>query len=219
MLADRQRLRGVVVGAWGPGLFSDDLACDVRGDYREMFEDGVSDDEATRRIVQVYGEADDDEAPVVWLALAVTQSRLGRLDDLVGAQALRVIDEGVYLRWWADSRERVKRQAMLQKVRAQLTGPQPARRTVRPPRRQVTDLRPGELLGYRATNGRWALLRVVRIDEHPLSAAPSWWCSTSTATNSPNRSTRTGWSTEPINRSSWTADRFHRGPTPSGGSP
>src|SRR6266508_2967872 len=175
MLADRQRLRGVVVGAWGPGLFSDDLACDVRGDYREMFEDGVSDDEATRRIVQVYGEADDDEAPVVWLALAVIQSRLGRLDDLVGAQALRVIDEGVYLRWWADSRERVKRQAMLQKVRAQLTGPQPARRTVRPPRRQVTD-RPPAAIQRRLTTayvgGGATGLRTCGPPVHPTVAGP-----------------------------------------------
>lgn len=28
------------MGAWGPAIFSDHLACDIRGDYRQLLEDG-----------------------------------------------------------------------------------------------------------------------------------------------------------------------------------
>ena len=80
----------------GPALFSDDLACDVRDDYRELLEDQVSDSEATRRILEQYAGslADPDEASVVWLGLAVTQSKVGRLETSVRDEALRVIDSG-----------------------------------------------------------------------------------------------------------------------------
>ena len=37
------------MGAWGPGLWSDDVACDVRDAYREAVEDGRSDEDATRQ--------------------------------------------------------------------------------------------------------------------------------------------------------------------------
>lgn len=36
------------MGTWGTDLFADDLARDIRDDYREQIEDGVEDAEATR---------------------------------------------------------------------------------------------------------------------------------------------------------------------------
>jgi hypothetical protein len=159
------------MGAWGPGLFSDDLACDVRDGYREWLEDGASDEAALQHIVDAYADSEPETA-VVWLALAVTQSKLGRLDRAVRDRALEVIDSGADLELWEDSGHLVKRRAVLQKVRAQLTGPQPARKTVRRPYRHVTDLVPGQALGYRASNDRWALLRVARIDHDRYSVAP-----------------------------------------------
>ncbi|MET8984804.1 hypothetical protein ABZW49_05105 [Nonomuraea wenchangensis] len=98
------------MAAWGPALFSDDLACDVRDDYRRLIEDGVPDAE--------------------------------------GAKVL------------------ARREAALLKARAQLTGPQPARRRLRPPWRHVTDLSPGAVLAYRVPSGDVALLRVVRARAH-----------------------------------------------------
>ncbi|SCG52127.1 DUF4259 domain-containing protein [Micromonospora inositola] len=48
------------MGAWGPGLFSDDTACDVRDEYRDMLEDGVDDDKATQRMLDSYADVLDD---------------------------------------------------------------------------------------------------------------------------------------------------------------
>jgi len=42
------------MGAWGPAIFSDDLACDIRTDYRELLEDGVAGEEAVKSRQVVY---------------------------------------------------------------------------------------------------------------------------------------------------------------------
>jgi len=92
------------VGAWGPAIFSDDLACDIRDDYRELLEDQVPDDEATRRVIDSYRDLDDDdEMHLLWLALAAAQSQLGRLTEEVKTRALDVIDTGRDLRLWEET--------------------------------------------------------------------------------------------------------------------
>lgn len=161
------------MGAWGPAIFSDDTACDVRGDYRELLEDQVPDDEATQRTIDAYAHLGDDEKPVMWLALAAAQTQLGRLDDTVKARALAVIDGGIGLGLWEEAgpRELARRKAALSKLRDQLTGDQPARKTVRRPWRDVTDLTAGDILGFDAA-GTLRLLRVLRIDDARVGAAP-----------------------------------------------
>src|SRR5690348_4616287 len=90
---------GLPMGAWGPGVFSDDTACDIRDDYREYLGEGLTGEQATARILRGYKSslADPNDATVVWLALAATQWKLGRLDPETLAQALHVIDAGTGL--------------------------------------------------------------------------------------------------------------------------
>ena len=161
------------MGSWGPAIFSDDLACDVRGDYRELLEDNVPDDEACRRVIESYRHLDPDEAHVFWLALAATQASLGRLDDRVRERALEVIDTGRGLQLWEEAGTAGvgKRKAALAKLRDQLTSPPVARKTVRRPWRYITDLEPGDVLAFTASNGSVAVLRVARVDEHRVNVA------------------------------------------------
>lgn len=123
------------MGAWGPAIFSDDTAADIRGEYRELLEDQIPDEEAAARIIEEYQHLDEDEAHVLWLALAAAQAEVGRLEDHVKAVALDVIDSDRGLELWEEAgpKELAKRKAALAKLRAELTGPQVPRKALRRP--------------------------------------------------------------------------------------
>lgn len=109
------------MGAWGPGIFSDDTAADIRSDYRDLLEDQVPDDEATRRVINEYAHLGPDEQHVLWIALAAAQHQVGRLDEDVRRRALDAIDTRQGLDLWAESGAsalRKRRQALAKARRA-----------------------------------------------------------------------------------------------------
>jgi hypothetical protein len=66
------------MGTWGTGLFSNDMARDIRDFYRERIEDGIEDAEATRpgceKVATIVQRPGDDQANfpsygVAWSAL------------------------------------------------------------------------------------------------------------------------------------------------------
>jgi hypothetical protein len=162
------------MGAWGPGVFSDDTACDIRAEYRELLEDQVPDDEATRRVVAAYSGLGEDEEHLLWIALAAAQSRLGRLEDDVRDRALAVIEEERGLELWeeAGAATLAKRMKALAALRDQLLGPQPTRKPVRRPYRHVTDLEPGAVLSCPLATGDLALVVVRTTHESRVNVAP-----------------------------------------------
>jgi hypothetical protein len=115
------------MGAWGPAIFSDDTAADVRDEFKTLVGNGLDPVEATERLLSEWADVveDPDDGPVFWLALAATQARLGRLVDEVRDRALAVIDSGENLRRWeeeASSADAAKRRRHLTKLRADLVG-------------------------------------------------------------------------------------------------
>jgi hypothetical protein len=148
----------VAVGAWGPAIFSDDVAADIREDWRLHIGDGLSPEAATTRIIEQYADAvkDQDEAGVVWLALAVSQWRTGRLLPEVQARAIEVIDNGADLRRWesADPKTRRARAQVLAKTRDQLLSPPPETKRIPRRRRSRTPYGAGDVLRYRHRSGR-----------------------------------------------------------------
>jgi hypothetical protein len=156
------------VGVWGPAIFSDDTACDVRDSYRDLVTEGVDGSEATRRVLADCASSlsDVDDAPVVWLALAATQAAVGRLEDEVRDQALAVINSGADLaRWRSDQPKHLaKRAAALERLRAKLLGPQrpPTRLRVRP--KSICLFKPGDLVEFRTSDGHRVLL--VMLGQH-----------------------------------------------------
>ena len=92
------------MGTWGTGLFSDDLAADVREGFRDLIGEGLTTEAAVSRLLREYKSSlrDPGEESVFWLALADTGWRLGRLDDAILNNALRVIDSGQDLARWED---------------------------------------------------------------------------------------------------------------------
>lgn len=112
------------MGAWGYGIFDDDLTLDIRGTYRELLEAKVADDEATNRVIAAYRDLGPDEEHLLWLGLAAAQAEVGRLDAHVRSRALIVIDTKVDLQDWADQGAEAvaNREAHLARLRADLTG-------------------------------------------------------------------------------------------------
>ena len=152
------------MGTWGVALYSDDDAADVRDTYRDLLGDGVEGPAATDGLVKRWGRLVDDEdagAPF-WLALADTQWKLGRLEPRVRDRALAIIDGGQDLRRWRDRpKDQKKREALLGRLKEQLLTPPPAPKRVPKRFRQSCDWAVGEVVAYRLTSGRIAVLRVI----------------------------------------------------------
>lgn len=84
------------MGTWGAAIFSDDLAEDVRDDWRDALLAGLDPDEATAKLLREYSESRSEaaEAPVFWFSLAAAQMETGRLQSDVRDNALALIDTG-----------------------------------------------------------------------------------------------------------------------------
>ncbi len=115
------------MGAWGVAVFSDDLAADLRDEFRDLIGEGLSSTEAVDKLLGEYASAaeDDDERSVFWIALASAQWKLGRLEERTKKEALRLIATDEDLKRWDNPKDRKKRAAVLKKVREQLLSPQP----------------------------------------------------------------------------------------------
>ena len=151
------------MGTWGTAIFSDDTASDVRDDYRELVGKGLSGTEATDRLIREWGDHPDD-APVFWLALAVTQWRCGRLEQRVKDMALKVIEDGSNLERWEEDATPLdvkKRKAVLEALRLQLESPQPPEKRIPQPFVSTCEWEVGELISYRLKSGMLVIFRVI----------------------------------------------------------
>jgi hypothetical protein len=151
------------MGTWGTALYSDDLAADLRGDFRDAAGDGLSAVAIVDRLAAEYASSVDDaeESATFWLVLADMGWRLGRLDERALRQALSVIDGGRDLARWDAGRDRTKRAAVLAKVRDQLLTPPPPPKRVARRIVETTTWEIGDVIAFRLRSGRQTLLRVI----------------------------------------------------------
>jgi len=153
------------MGIWGTGIFQNDTACDIRNSYRDYLGQGMTGSQATTRILQEFGgglSADPHEHAVMWMALAAVQWKHGSLDEETKAKALSVIQSGTDLEHWKrGTKDFAKRQGALEKLRVQITSPQPVSKKV--VRRILCESRwsEGDLFGYRLLDGRLILFKVI----------------------------------------------------------
>ena len=129
------------MGAWGPGIFSDDLALDVRDQWRAAILDGVAPDQASRSLIDLYSQAPGAPADTVvfWLALAAAQMTTGWLQADVRDRALGIIDAGADLALWEEGGNRGGRERVLRRLAARLRGPQPPPKKLRRASRRAGD--------------------------------------------------------------------------------
>ncbi|HEV2214865.1 MAG TPA: hypothetical protein VGR64_06215 [Terracidiphilus sp.] len=150
------------MGAWGTGVFQDDLACDIRDSYLDFLGDGLSGTEASARILVEYKSSLDDpeDSLILWFALASVEWKHGRLQQETLRQALRAIDSGANLNRWSKT-DRNLRSKALEKLRAQITSPQPAAKRVRKRVVCECDWKVGTLVALTLESGRYTVLRVI----------------------------------------------------------
>ena len=128
-----------------------------------MLGEGLAGSAAVDRLMSDYADslADPDEEPVFWLALADISWKLGRMDERVRKNALRIIDEGRDLARWESLRDRTKREAVLAKLRAQLLSPQPAPKRIPKTVKSANKWVVGEVIAFQLLSSRWVPLRVI----------------------------------------------------------
>lgn len=162
------------MGAWGVAVFSNDTAADVKADFRELLEDGVSPEEATKQLLARYDASvkDPDDRAFFWTGLAAAQYRLGRLQSFVKDRAVDAIDSGADLHLWPDPKDRDRRRLALLKLRAELLGPQRAPVTVRRPSRIPSPVSKGQTFLLQIGGGRQARFNVIGMEEHRLGDFP-----------------------------------------------
>lgn len=93
------------MGAWGPGLFEDDLAEDLRADFEELLEAGTPPPAAAEELLAAYRESleDPDERPVVVLALAWLLRHAGVADHPLIQEARHLLEAGEGLEPWREA--------------------------------------------------------------------------------------------------------------------
>lgn len=123
------------MGTTSAALFSDDVACDVRDEFIEMFSTCVDATAVTKALIRSWSDSiqDVEDGPIFWLALAATQWKYGCLGEEVRARALQVVDGDLDLKRW-EGASVARRRTVLLSLREKLLSPQPAAR--RPPRRK-----------------------------------------------------------------------------------
>ena len=163
------------MGVLGTGLFDDDLAADVRGEYLDLLAEGTPGVEATDALLGQHQNAlaNVGKGSVFWLALAATQWEAGRLEGRVRDQALAIIGNGADLvRWQHDPKLLRRRKRVLEQLQARLLGPPRPEKRVRRRFRDTCDWESGEVIGYRLPVGSLVLLRVVGLVTDSLGTSP-----------------------------------------------
>jgi hypothetical protein len=156
------------MGAWGPALFSDDFACDIRDNFKELIGDGLTAQQATEQLVEAYEDEiiDSEDGPVFWLSLASIQWSTGRLIGEVKQKALAIIEDGVdLLRWSDDKKQLERRKLVLEKLKAQLQSPQSQEKKLPKVYKENSPYSIGDIFSYKHKTGNIALLRVIDIHQ------------------------------------------------------
>jgi hypothetical protein len=149
------------VGAWGPGLYQNDDALDLRDRWRALLGAGFDPRDVGQRLSVELGLDDDPHHSPSWLTLADLLWRSGRLGSEVRRRVLRIMRDGVDLQGWHDGHRRARQRALEQLERRLLTR-MPSPRSIRP--RHPCDWKRGEHIVWRMADGGSAVFRVVSFD-------------------------------------------------------
>ena len=130
------------MGAWGTGLYQNDLSADVKDDYISKLKAGKTDEEALQEIMEEYREEmeDVDCKYDFFLGLADTLWKKGRLTEELKIKALEMLEEEKTSDRWEGEKLRKERNRVLDRLKEELNSPMPERKKVRPHKPYITPL-------------------------------------------------------------------------------
>ncbi len=123
------------MGTWGPKLYEDDLAEDIKNEYEELLEKGKNNRDAIEDIYQIYKEEieDPDEKSVFWMVLADILYKNKNLTEFVKEKALKEIELGENLERWkneASEEDYIIRKKEIEKLKKKLVSYQECEKNV-----------------------------------------------------------------------------------------
>ncbi|QEH67730.1 hypothetical protein [Cellulosilyticum sp. WCF-2] len=149
------------MGTWGTGLYSNDLALDLKGTYMRLLKEGKTKEEVERLTIEQYedtmeceDEDEDDETIDAWLVLADLEWKYGRLSERVKARALGYLETGKGLEAWEEcsNTDYKKREQVLEQLREKLLSPMPAEKKIRVPKPYECEWKLGDVFAYQFTS-------------------------------------------------------------------
>jgi hypothetical protein len=154
------------MGTWGFSVLSDDTARDVYDDYVQAMNAGQSPRRALAEVKRKSVDAldDEDEAAVVWLALARAQWDYGVLDAAVLKRVERIVRTGEGMSRWEETGPKAAgaRKKALADFLAKLRTGNPRPRKPRAPVHRRTPYQPGDCLALRLSDGDWGAALVLK---------------------------------------------------------
>jgi len=123
------------MGAWGAGLYANDVTGDVRDAYLGFLQDQAGNRAAYEKTLERFAEyIGDEDEPLLWYALADTMWKTGRLTPEVKAKALGWIGRSGGLAVWLEGASRgAGWRKTLAALKAELESPQPSEKRIRKP--------------------------------------------------------------------------------------
>lgn len=167
------------MGAWGPGVFQNDVAEDLRYDYKVKLKLGKSDEQALQEIISENADYIDDEEDKYdfWFSLSNLLCDLGRLTDDVRDTAIKLIDGGGDLERWESLSELRKRKIQLEKLKEKLLAEQPPRKKVPVAKPFICAWKPNDVFVYQLNSevyketeyyGKYILILVHEVVNHDV---------------------------------------------------
>ncbi len=173
------------MGAWGTGLYQDDTTCDIKDEYITYLQIGITNEEATKKVIEEndWCFEDEEEGALLWFALADTQWKYGRLLDEVKEKAIECIDSGVDLEKWKEEDEKLyeKRKKVLEELKKKLNSEQPPEKKVSKMKFFRAHWKVGDILSYQILDeelkdhkwyGKYVLLKVVGTYRSNIGSLP-----------------------------------------------
>lgn len=170
------------MASWGPKLYQDDIAEDVRDHYKDQLKRGKTNEEVTKELIADSQDIilDEDEASVFWFALADSQWNLGRLLPFVKEKALEHLKRDSNLKRWQkealNQKEYKVRERVLMELEQKLISPMPPEKKISQYKLYKCEWNIGDIFAYRlesdyakekGMSNRYLLIR--KVDED------IWW--------------------------------------------